>query len=195
MRHRPAFTLIELLVVIAIIVVLAGILLPVFAAARAQARMRVCGSNLRQLALALSMYRQDYGELPPHLSDVNTGYVKSPSLFVCPSDGAKGIHEGNPRMEGTLYLSSGVSYDYIPMWEVAQRLGWWAPPPGFGDGKWEDLTPLLSCQWHWATAFHTTWTGNQQGVRGWELIATPQGSVRRVRVEEPVEEFTPERYR
>ena len=42
---RRAFTLIELLVVIAIIAILAAILFPVFAQARASARKAVCMSN------------------------------------------------------------------------------------------------------------------------------------------------------
>ena len=195
MQRRLAFTLIELLVVVAIIAILLAILLPVFGAARARARMSACASNLHQLALGVSMYRQDYGEMPPHLSAMNDGYVKSVALFVCPSDGLKGIHEGNPRMEGNLYLSSGVSYDYIPMWEQAQELGWWAPAPSFGNGKWDDLTPLLSCQWHWATTFNVSWAGNQANARGWELLVTVQGSVRKVRVEDPLADFTPDRYR
>jgi prepilin-type N-terminal cleavage/methylation domain-containing protein len=194
MRHRRAFTLIELLVVIAIISILVAILLPIFALARSQARRSACASNLHQLALALSMYRQDEGELPPHLSTANGAYVKNPSLFVCPSDGEKGRRPGNPRMEGNLYLASGVSYDYIPMWQEAQNLGWWAPPPAFGSGKWEDLTPILSCQWHWATKFNTTWTDNQSGSHGWELVATMQGSVHKIRVEDPLASFTPEKY-
>ncbi|MCW3095230.1 MAG: hypothetical protein JWL77_848 [Chthonomonadaceae bacterium] len=58
-----AFTLIELLVVIAIIAILAAILFPVFAQARAKARATACISNQHQIALALSMYRQDYDEV------------------------------------------------------------------------------------------------------------------------------------
>ena len=53
---RRGFTLIELLVVIAIIAILAAILFPVFAKARDQARKATCGSNMRQLGLALNMW-------------------------------------------------------------------------------------------------------------------------------------------
>jgi prepilin-type N-terminal cleavage/methylation domain-containing protein len=63
--QAPGFTLIELLVVIAIIAILAGILFPVFAAARAKARDTRDLSNLRQLMLALQMYRDDYDEQYP----------------------------------------------------------------------------------------------------------------------------------
>jgi prepilin-type N-terminal cleavage/methylation domain-containing protein/prepilin-type processing-associated H-X9-DG protein len=59
------FTLIELLVVIAIIAILAAILMPVFAQARAKARSASCQSNLKQLGLAYAMYVQDYDESMP----------------------------------------------------------------------------------------------------------------------------------
>jgi prepilin-type N-terminal cleavage/methylation domain-containing protein len=60
-RHS-AFTLIELLVVIAIIAILAAILFPVFAQAREKARQTTCISNMKQAALGIMMYTQDYDE-------------------------------------------------------------------------------------------------------------------------------------
>jgi len=59
-QSAKGFTLIELLVVIAIIAILAAILFPVFAQARAKARQSSCLSNTRQLGLAATMYCQDY---------------------------------------------------------------------------------------------------------------------------------------
>jgi prepilin-type N-terminal cleavage/methylation domain-containing protein len=64
-RENKGFTLIELLVVIAIIVILAAILFPVFARARENARRASCSSNLKQLALGLLQYGQDYDEKYP----------------------------------------------------------------------------------------------------------------------------------
>jgi prepilin-type N-terminal cleavage/methylation domain-containing protein/prepilin-type processing-associated H-X9-DG protein len=64
---RRAFTLIELLVVIAIIAILAAILFPVFAQARAAARGISCVSNAKQSATSVLMYAQDYDETIPRL--------------------------------------------------------------------------------------------------------------------------------
>jgi prepilin-type N-terminal cleavage/methylation domain-containing protein/prepilin-type processing-associated H-X9-DG protein len=59
---RRGFTLIELLVVIAIIAILAAILFPVFAQARAKARQTSSLSNMRQIGTGSAMYMQDYDE-------------------------------------------------------------------------------------------------------------------------------------
>jgi prepilin-type N-terminal cleavage/methylation domain-containing protein/prepilin-type processing-associated H-X9-DG protein len=66
------FTLIELLVVIAIIAVLIGILLPVLKGARESGRVGACGSNIRGVAQALTMYADENRERGPHWSGWQT---------------------------------------------------------------------------------------------------------------------------
>jgi prepilin-type N-terminal cleavage/methylation domain-containing protein/prepilin-type processing-associated H-X9-DG protein len=90
-RQKAGFTLIELLVVIAIIAILAAILFPVFAQARARARSAACLSNNKQIATAFMMYVQDYDEQFP-LADplINGNWVGTPRITA--PDGR--IYEG-----------------------------------------------------------------------------------------------------
>jgi len=101
--HRKAFTLIELLVVIAIIAILAAILFPVFAQAKSAAKKTACLSSSKQMALAISMYGNDFDdkavlnvgagyEMPGYTNSYQhtwqgllQPYIKNWGLFVCPS--------------------------------------------------------------------------------------------------------------
>ncbi len=62
---RRAFTLIELLVVIAIIAILAAILFPVFAQAKAAAKKTQALSHAKQMGTALVLYSTDYEDYLP----------------------------------------------------------------------------------------------------------------------------------
>jgi prepilin-type N-terminal cleavage/methylation domain-containing protein/prepilin-type processing-associated H-X9-DG protein len=112
---RRAFTLIELLVVIAVIAILASLLLPAVAKAKATARSAVCIGNLKQWAQAMQLYVNDNNDyLPPEgtgntLSQQTGWYVAlpkevgiasyfampwhtnaavpiGPSIFICPAN-------------------------------------------------------------------------------------------------------------
>jgi prepilin-type N-terminal cleavage/methylation domain-containing protein/prepilin-type processing-associated H-X9-DG protein len=65
-RTGSGFTLLELLVVISIISLLAGLLLPSLAKAKAQAQEQVCRNSTKQLAVACLMYAGDNKERLPY---------------------------------------------------------------------------------------------------------------------------------
>lgn len=78
MTRNRAFTLIELLVVIAIIAILAAILFPVFAQAKAAAKKTSSLSNLKQTTLGVIMYMGDSDDTFP----MGSGYC-----WYYPTDG------------------------------------------------------------------------------------------------------------
>jgi prepilin-type N-terminal cleavage/methylation domain-containing protein len=138
-RIKRGFTLIELLVVIAIIAILAAILFPVFAQARAKARSIACLSNVKQVGTAFAMYVQDYDETTP--SGRGGGwewwtelvpYFKSLDMLYCPdrSDGAA-YTQGNTAgvcVSNAYAMKKRPGYGYN--WgHRPQRWSLWNHPP------------------------------------------------------------------
>lgn len=109
------FTLVELLVVAAVVAMLMGLVLPALESSRRAARGSVCGSNIRQLAMASRAYAVDHGgHFVPAAEDIFEGFG------------------GRKRWHG-VRISPGVSSDPRENWFDPAK----GPMAGYlgGDGK------------------------------------------------------------
>jgi prepilin-type N-terminal cleavage/methylation domain-containing protein len=182
-RTRRAFTLIELLVVIAIIAILAAILFPVFAQARAKARQTQCTSNLKNLGTAALMYMQDYDETFPSglaLAIPGPACQSQADPWQCMYNAVPaGSTLGSQNCQNAGGSNACVNYrlfrdnlnNFRP--SVAQQLHpyvknarvYYDPDDMTGDrfasGRWTGATAGLSYMWHAGPSF-----GNNAGKYG-----------------------------
>jgi prepilin-type N-terminal cleavage/methylation domain-containing protein/prepilin-type processing-associated H-X9-DG protein len=110
-----AFTLIELLVVIAVIAILAAMLLPALAGAKALAVRIQCVNNERQLALIWQLYTGDYHDaFALNGGDLNVTSTQ-PHLWVY------GGNHGDPNtLTNVLYLSGSSYAMFEPLLHATQ---------------------------------------------------------------------------
>ncbi|OHB56765.1 MAG: hypothetical protein A2Y12_20525 [Planctomycetes bacterium GWF2_42_9] len=144
------FTLVELLVVISIIAVLLAVLMPAMNKARNIAKRTICASNMKQVGLAMEMYRTDNGGVRPYrnwhprinyqLLGWNPATTWSmmlikqycggqSKLFICPN--AKLTREWDGKMgwkDGAMGWAGNYAYNYIE-YELQKANG----------GRWKQL--------------------------------------------------------
>jgi type IV pilus assembly protein PilA len=134
------FTLIELMIVVSIIAILAGILIPNFVNARAQAMTAACESNLRSIATAAELYYADQ-QIYPSSGDVSaalftangTAYLNNvpsdpaattagaPYTFTNTTNGGTagytiacpGVHANSTLAKLQGYTTSSTSIEYV----------------------------------------------------------------------------------
>lgn len=77
-KKKKGFTLLELLVVLAILAILIAIAIPVYKNQKEKAAITAHNANVRVLETAVESYRQDTGDYPATVKELeDKGYIKS----------------------------------------------------------------------------------------------------------------------
>jgi hypothetical protein len=117
------FTLIELLAVVAIIAILAALLLPALSMVKQKSKTLNCLSNLKQLALGLTLYGYENNDriVQNRLSD--------PLSWI---DSSAGNVSSLPGATNVMEITRGVLFKYNPNAKIYQCPGSMTGPAGLG---------------------------------------------------------------
>lgn len=174
-RHSPrrmtrahgssAFTLVELLIMVAIVALLLAVMLPGLSGARAQSRQVVCGSNLRQIGLALHLYAIDYGGRAMPLAYTAPSIVGSgPAVYWWGTNAPSGIDPTRgfvwPYLRSTLHPESVFECPDQP-WGTYKPQG--AAP--------NSPTSTYGYNGYYLSPQHTPGWGFQIGFRPWQMLS------------------------
>ncbi len=161
---KKAISLTEILVVVAIIAILSGLLTPVVLSAKKQAQETTCISNLKQIWVALSLYREDHGSIDSPAESGQMGFPFSIHVAVDGPDAQTKPPSEVFQCRGRMLYSEEHYGTYAQLW-----------PPPYGpfysaaaQVEWKefvtrlsDLTPVLADWSHQRTTDSTPWSSRR----------------------------------
>lgn len=160
-RTRPAFSLVDLLVSISVMAILMTLLAPALQSSLESARRTRCGIHLRQIALGVQMYGDDFmGRMPSAVFGLRGGHGSSSHAHA-----SSNTSNNNSWSGDTIHLR--LSYDQL------QALNQTRPSHS---GSWDGLGVLFTDQYltnpqvfycpshngdHYFRSYTDNWTGSQ----------------------------------